>query len=82
MFWIHGGGHTIGSGNIRIYSGGRLARKKGVVVVTINYRLGPLGYLAHPMLSKESGQDLSGNYGNLDQIAALKWVRRNITAFG
>ncbi|MBL7176433.1 MAG: carboxylesterase family protein [Desulfobacteraceae bacterium] len=82
MFWIHGGGHTIGSGNIRTYSGGRLARKKGVVVVAINYRLGPLGYLAHPMLSKESGHDLSGNYGNLDQIAALKWVRRNITAFG
>jgi para-nitrobenzyl esterase len=82
MFWIHGGGHSIGSGNIRTYSGDQLARKKGVVVVAINYRLGPLGYLAHPMLSKESGQDVSGNYGNLDQIAALKWVRRNITAFG
>jgi para-nitrobenzyl esterase len=82
MFWIHGGGSTSGSGNILSYSGGRLASERGVVVVTINYRLGPLGFMAHPLLSEESGKGISGNYGSLDQIEALKWVHRNITAFG
>ncbi|MBW2086440.1 MAG: carboxylesterase family protein, partial [Deltaproteobacteria bacterium] len=81
MVWIHGGGSTTGSGGALFYSGGRLARL-GVVVVTINYRLGPLGYLAHPLLSHESDKGVSGNYGFLDQIAALKWVQRNISAFG
>ena len=81
MVWIHGGGSTTGSGGTLFYSGGRLARR-GVVVVTINYRLGPIGYLAHPLLSGESEKGVSGNYGFLDQIAALKWVQRNITAFG
>src|SRR5439155_9886178 len=61
---------------------GAALAKKGVVLVTINYRLGPLGYLAHPELTSESPQRSSGNYGVLDQIAALKWVRRNIAVFG
>ena len=74
MVWIHGGGFTWGSGAIRAYDGAALA-KKGVVLVTINYRLGPLGYLAHPELTAESPRRSSGNYGALDQIAALKWVR-------
>jgi para-nitrobenzyl esterase len=81
MFWIHGGGSTTGSGGELIYSGAKLA-DLGVVVVTINYRLGPLGFMAHPLLSKESEKGVSGNYGFLDQIEALKWVKRNIKAFG
>ena len=81
MVWIHGGGHTTGSGSLAFYDGQHLARQ-GVVAVTINYRLGPLGYFAHPLLSKESELGVSGNYGMLDQIAALKWVQRNIAAFG
>ena len=81
MFWIHGGGCTTGSGASIGYDGTALARQ-GVVLVTINYRLGPFGYLAHPLLSKESAQGVSGNYGHLDQIAALQWVQRNIAAFG
>jgi para-nitrobenzyl esterase len=81
MVWIHGGGHTTGSGAAPFYRGDALARQ-GVVVVTINYRLGPFGYLAHPLLSKESPHGVSGNYGLLDQIAALQWVRKNIAAFG
>jgi len=81
MVWIHGGGHTTGSGASPFYDGERLARE-GVVLVTINYRLGPFGYLAHPLLSKESEQKVSGNYGLLDQLAALGWVQRNIAAFG
>jgi len=80
MLWIHGGALTRGSGAVEVYDGTRLAQK-GVVVVTINYRLGPLGFLAHPELSAESGQG-SGNYGLLDQIAALEWVQRNIAKFG
>jgi para-nitrobenzyl esterase len=81
MVWIHGGALTRGSGSNAVYNGTALA-KKGVVLVTINYRLGPLGYLAHPELTSESPQRSSGNYGVLDQIAALKWVRRNIVVFG
>jgi para-nitrobenzyl esterase len=81
MVWIHGGALTRGSGANRTYNGAALARK-GVVLVTINYRLGPLGYLAHPELSAESPQGSSGNYGVLDQIAALKWVQKNIAGFG
>jgi para-nitrobenzyl esterase len=81
MVWIHGGALTRGSGSNRVYDGTAFA-KKGVVVVTINYRLGPLGYLAHPELTAESPQHSSGNYGVLDQIAALKWVQKNIAAFG
>ncbi|HEY6402039.1 MAG TPA: carboxylesterase family protein [Blastocatellia bacterium] len=81
MVWIHGGALTRGSGATRAYDGTALA-KKGVVLVTINYRLGPLGYLAHTELTAESPDHSSGNYGALDQIAALKWVQKNIAAFG
>jgi para-nitrobenzyl esterase len=81
MVWIHGGALTRGSGANRTYDGAALA-KKGVVLVTLNYRLGPLGYLAHPELTAESAHHSSGNYGVLDQIAALKWVQKNIAAFG
>lgn len=81
MVWIHGGGLTDGSGSVPQYAGEKLA-ERGVVIVTINYRLGVLGFLAHPDLNKESSYGASGNYGLLDQIAALKWVKRNIAAFG
>ncbi|MBN1571284.1 MAG: carboxylesterase family protein [Acidobacteria bacterium] len=81
LVYIHGGGYDSGSGDVPIYEGEGLA-KKGVVAVTINYRLGVIGFLVHPELSKESGKNASGNYGLLDQIAALKWVQANITAFG
>lgn len=81
LVWIHGGSLIGGSSSEGLYDGAALA-KQGVVVVSINYRLGVLGYLAHPELSAESPNHVSGNYGLLDQIAALKWVRRNIAAFG
>lgn len=81
MVWLHGGGFVIGSGSILFYDGSKLALN-GVVVVSINYRLGPLGWLAHPELSAESDDDSSGNYGLMDQIAALEWVRDNIAEFG
>jgi para-nitrobenzyl esterase len=79
MVWIHGGAYTSGAG--AIYQGEELARK-GVVVVTVNYRLGVFGFLAHPELTKESPNHSSGDYAVLDQIAALEWVRKNIAAFG
>jgi para-nitrobenzyl esterase len=80
MVWIHGGSHRTGAG--WVYDGTNFARD-GVILVSINYRLGPLGYFAHPVLTKaaKSGEAL-GNYGLMDQIAALKWVQRNINAFG
>jgi para-nitrobenzyl esterase len=81
MVWIHGGGFNFGSTSLPEYDGLNLS-KRGVVVVTVNYRLGPLGFLVHPLLSKESPHGVSGNYGLLDQIAALKWVKKNISAFG
>jgi para-nitrobenzyl esterase len=81
MVWIYGGGFIAGSTSIPLYSGEQLA-KHGVVVVSIAYRLGPMGFLAHPELSAESPQHTSGNYGLLDQIAGLQWVQRNIAAFG
>jgi para-nitrobenzyl esterase len=81
MVWIHGGAWTRGAGSTPTYDGIALA-KKGVVVVTTNYRLGPLGFLAHPELTAESPQHASGNYAILDHIAALTWVQRNIPAFG
>ena len=81
MVWIHGGGYTRGSGSTPTYNGENLA-KKGVVVVTINYRLGIFGFLAHPELTKESDVRSSGNYGLLDMVAALQWVQKNIAAFG
>src|ERR1043166_2091759 len=81
MVWIHGGAFTRGSGSTPTYDGEELA-KKGVVLVTINYRLGVFGFFAHPELTKESDRNASGNYGILDQIAALEWVQKNIAAFG
>jgi para-nitrobenzyl esterase len=81
MVFIHGGSFLTGSGSLPVYDGAPLA-EAGVVVVTLNYRLGVLGFLAHPQLSAQSPQGVSGNYGLLDQQAALAWVRRNIAAFG
>ena len=81
MVWIHGGGYTSGSGSGDIYDGTHLA-SEGVVLVTINYRLNVFGYLAHPALSSESPHGASGNYGLLDAVAALEWVRDNIATFG
>jgi len=82
MVWIHGGAFVFGSGGDPFYSGAELARTRGVIVVTINYRLGGLGFLAHPALAAEDPDHTSGNYGIRDQIAALEWVQRNIDAFG
>jgi para-nitrobenzyl esterase len=81
FFWIYGGALTAGASREPMYDGARLAAR-GVVVVSINYRLGVFGWLAHPELSAESPQGVSGNYGLLDQIEALRWVRQNIKAFG
>jgi len=81
MVFIHGGSFITGSGSQPQYDGANLANR-GVVVVTINYRLGILGFLAHPDLTVESPRHTSGNYGLLDQMAALRWVRQNIAAFG
>lgn len=81
LVWFHGGAFNSGSGAVPIYNGATLA-EKGAVVVTVNYRLGVLGFLAHPDLSRESPEQVSGNYGLLDMVAALKWVNANIAAFG
>ena len=81
MVFFHGGGLTSGTGNSLTYNNTALPRK-GVVVVTVNSRLGPIGYMAHPALSAESGRGASGNYGTLDLIASLRWVKENIPAFG
>lgn len=79
MVWIHGGSHQTGAGSSTFYQTNGLV-ENGVVLVTINYRLGPFGYLAHPALTAEAGT--SGNYGLMDQISALKWVQKNIAQFG
>jgi para-nitrobenzyl esterase len=81
MVWIHGGALTKNSGSNPNFNGENFAQK-GVVLVTINYRLGVFGYFAHPELTKESDRNASGNQGFLDQIAALEWVQKNIAAFG
>lgn len=81
MVWIYGGGFTNGSAAMPLYWGDELARK-GAVVVTFGYRVGPFGFLAHPELTRESLHGSSGNYAFLDQIAALKWVQQNIAKFG
>lgn len=81
MVFFHGGGLSIGTGNSPTYTYTALPAQ-GVVVVTVNQRLGPFGYFSHPALAKESEHDSSGNYGALDQIAALKWVKANIASFG
>ena len=75
--WIYGGGFRQGSTAVPLYDGEGLA-KKGLVVVTFNYRVGVLGFFAHPELTQESGHQASGNYALMDQIAALHWVQRNI----
>jgi para-nitrobenzyl esterase len=80
MFWIHGGSFTSGAGSD--YDPRRLVKTNGVIVVTINYRLGPLGFLALPALSGEAGDGLSGDYGLMDQQEALRWVKANIATFG
>lgn len=80
MVWLHGGGFTIGAGSLPPYDGVALA-KRDVVVVTVNYRLGHLGFFAHPALDDEAGEKIN-NFALLDQIAALRWVQKNIAAFG
>ncbi len=91
LVWIHGGGMIQGSGTLPLYEGGTLARTESVVVVTINYRLGALGFLAHPALAGDlpgaalggaPGQPAAGNYGLLDQQAALRWLLANVEGFG
>ncbi|RYF96245.1 MAG: carboxylesterase family protein, partial [Chitinophagaceae bacterium] len=81
IVYIHGGAFIAGSGSVSIYDGEAMA-KKGVVFVTINYRLGVFGFYSHPGLSAESPHKTSGNYGMLDQVAALRWVKNNIASFG
>nr|WP_237234908.1 carboxylesterase family protein [Sphingobium sp. EP60837] len=81
MVYIHGGGFTQGGSSPIVYDGSELTRH-GVIVVTLNYRLGRFGFFAHPALAAEHAEEPKGNYGFLDQIAALKWVKRNISAFG
>ncbi len=81
MVWIYGGGFAAGSSSEPRQDGDDLA-KKGVVVVSMNYRLGIFGFFAYPELTQESAAHASGNYGLLDQLAALEWVQQNIAAFG
>lgn len=81
MVWIHGGGYSQGTGNIPRLNSPRLA-KDGVVLVTINYRLAFFGFLVHPALKASHPQEVNGNYGLMDAVAALEWIRRNIAAFG
>src|SRR5580700_9165025 len=81
IVWIYGGGFFNGSASMPLYWGDQLARK-GAIVVTFGYRVGPFGFLAHPALTRESPHHSSGNYGFEDQVAALAWVKRNIGAFG
>jgi para-nitrobenzyl esterase len=81
MVWLHGGSNRVGSGAETAYSGTSLV-SHGVIVVTINYRLGVMGFFSHPELTQESAHHSSGNYGLLDQIAALQWVKENIANFG
>ena len=81
MVWLHGGGFIAGTGAEAQFDGAALARQ-GVIVVTLNYRLGRLGFFAHPALSAEHPEEPHGNYGLLDQLAALRWVKANIAGFG
>jgi para-nitrobenzyl esterase len=81
MVWLHGGSNTVGSGTQSTYAGVSLTQR-GVVLVTLNYRLGVMGFFSHPELTAESPHRSSGNYGLLDQLAALEWVKRNIAQFG
>jgi para-nitrobenzyl esterase len=79
--WIYGGGFNSGGASVPLYDGEAMARK-GVIFVSINYRVGIFGFFSHPELTKESPNNASGNYGLMDQIAALKWIQNNIEAFG
>lgn len=81
MAWLHGGAFVAGSGSAAEFNGQHLA-ERGLVVVTLNYRLGPFGFFSHPELARESPTGTCGNYGLLDQLAALRWVRNNVAAFG
>jgi para-nitrobenzyl esterase len=81
LVYIHGGGFTIGSSGMALYAGESVA-KRDAVFVNFNYRLGALGFMAHPELTKESPHNASGNYGLLDQVAALRWIKSNIARFG
>jgi len=81
MVWIYGGANQFGSNAVPAYDGGSFARD-GVILVSVNYRLGALGFFAHPALTRAAGKEALANYALMDQIAALKWVRRNIAAFG
>lgn len=81
MVWIHGGGWTGGNGSRPHYSGKAISRR-GVILVTVNYRLGAMGFLAHQALSEESERGISGNYGLMDNVLALQWIKKNIAAFG
>ncbi|SOD80549.1 carboxylesterase/lipase family protein [Spirosoma fluviale] len=81
LVWIYGGGFNSGGTGVPIYDGEATA-KKGVIFVSMNYRVGPFGFFSHPELTKESGRNASGNYGLMDQIAALQWVKQNIARFG
>jgi para-nitrobenzyl esterase len=81
MVWIHGGGFVNGGSSPAVYDGTQFA-KRGIVLVSFNYRLGRFGFFAHPALTKENPAGPLGNYGYMDQIAALQWVRRNVVAFG
>ena len=81
MVWIHGGGWTSGANSISIYSGEQFALNE-VVLISVNYRMNAFGWMAHPALSAESPEGISGNYGILDHIAALEWVRDNVAGFG
>ena len=82
MVWMHGGAFTMGSGNDTTLCNGLILPSHGVVLVTVNMRLGPIGCLAHPLLSRESPKGTSGNYLFMDLVAALQWVQKNISAFG
>ncbi|MGJ9371754.1 carboxylesterase/lipase family protein [Nesterenkonia sp. CF4.4] len=82
IVYIPGGGFMTGSGALPLYDGEALASRGDVIMLTINYRLGVLGFMSHPELTEESGDHASGNYGIRDQIAALEWVHENIAAFG
>src|SRR6187402_1196384 len=81
LVWIYGGGFGGGGGDVPIYDG-EATSNKGIIFVSFNYRVGIFGFFAHPELTKESGYNASGNYGLLDQVAALQWVKKNIAAFG
>ena len=81
MVWIYGGGFVNGGSSPEVYDGSQFT-KRGVVFVSFNYRLGRFGFFAHPALTKENPAGPFGNYGFMDQIAALKWVQGNIAAFG